>query len=417
MKKIGLGLFLFSLFLNSFAAKLQVSVLAKGKSEIFQFARQELKQFLSVNYELTATAAPWQIVLQTSNQLPDGSFRVEYRETGKTQQVILSGSDDAAMLHALYTFLEKAGMRFEISGPVLTGNIDINKLKNYEETIVPKVKQRGIRQHINFPMDISSYPLEEAKEYIRNLARLRFNYITFHSYPSEWYGDPTNKKEPYGGNFFYGKRHDIPDEKIFHEKIRNKKTYCIPEIEPFFDDKPVREKMAIDWLQKVMSECKRVGLTVRLSFEPHEKNADLQTSIETTKKLLAYYPMINELELITPETADAGNQLTSQEVDQLLTPVFGKDVLNDAVVMKPILTGNSGVARLFSTIGFNIKILEAIDSTLLKPRGIKGNLGLYVVNTKYLEACYHLLRKYAPDASYALLPGHGSVRVARFTLY
>jgi len=34
---------------------------------------------------------------------------------------------------------------------------------------------------------ISSYPVEEACEYIRNLARMRMNYITFHSYPGQWY--------------------------------------------------------------------------------------------------------------------------------------------------------------------------------------------------------------------------------------
>ena len=417
MKKFSLGLIAFFMFLNSFAAKQQISIVSKGHSEIYEFARQELKQFLSVNYELTGGATPWQIVLQTSNKLADGAFRIENKSSGTTQQFILSGSNEGAMVQAVYTFLEKAGMRFEISGPVFIENTDLNKVKDYTETILPKVKQRGIRQHINFTMDISSYPLEEAKEYIRNLARLRFNFITFHSYPGEWYADQANKKEPYAGNFFYGKRHDLPDVKLFHEKIRNTKTYCIPEIEPFFEDKPVREKMAIEWLQKVMGECKRVGLTVRFSFEPHEKSPDLLTSIETTKKILSDYPMINELELITPETADAGSQLKEQEVAATLTPLFGDTVLKDAVVMKPILTGSSGAARLFSTIGFNIKILEAIDSALLKPRGIKGSLGLYVVNTNYLEACYHLLRKYAPDASYAVLPGHGSTRVARFLPY
>jgi hypothetical protein len=57
-------------------------------------------------------------VLQTNEELK-GAFRVEYNVAGPTQQVILSGSDDSAMLDAVYTFFEKAGIRFEISGPVL----------------------------------------------------------------------------------------------------------------------------------------------------------------------------------------------------------------------------------------------------------------------------------------------------------
>ena len=417
MRKSFFGIFELFLFFSSCSTKQQVSIKDLTQTEVTTFAQQELSKFLSDKYEITDANASWQIVLQTSKELAEGSFSIEYKESGKTQQVILSGSNDAAILHAVYTFLEKTGMRFEITGPISNDKVDINKLKNYSETIIPKVKLRGIRQHINFTMDVSSYTIEEAKEYIRNLARLRFNYIAFHSYPGQWYGDPSNNKESYAGNFFYGKRHDIPDEKIYHEKIRNKKTYCIPEIEPFFDDKPKREEMAIDWLQKVMNECKRVGLTVRLSFEPRGKVSDIQKTIETTKKLLSYYPMINELELITTETGGGGNQLSNQEVAKLLTPLFGQEVLKDAVVMKPILSGSSGIAALFVQIGHNIKVLDAIDTILLKPRGITGSLGLYVADIEYLESSYHLLRKYAPDASYAVLPGHGSIRVARFLPY
>lgn len=405
------------MFLNSYAEKKTVAIKAMEQSEVFKFAQQELKKFLSYNYEIADANAHWQIVLQTKNDLTDGSFRIEYLGTGKTQQIILSGSNDVSMLHAIYTCLEKAGMRFEISGPFFAENLNLDNLKNHSVTIIPKVRWRGIRQHINFTMDISSYPVEEAKDYIRNLARLRFNYITFHSYPGQWYADPTNKKESYAGNFFYGKRHDIPDEKLYHEKIRNKKTYCIPEIEPFFDDKPKREEMAINWLQMVITECRRVGLTVRLSFEPRGTGSDIQTTIETTKKLLSYYPMINELELITTETSNSGKQLSGQVISELLTPLFGQEVLKDAVVMKPILSGSSGIAELFAQIGHNIKALDAIDSSLLKPRGIKGSLGLYVANQEYLESAYHLLCRFAPDAFYAVLPGHGSTRVARFLPY
>lgn len=65
--------------------------------------------------------------------------------------------------------------------------MNTNAIKEYDETIIPVAKFRGIRQHINFPMDISSYTLKDAKQYIQNLARMRFNFITFHSYPGQWY--------------------------------------------------------------------------------------------------------------------------------------------------------------------------------------------------------------------------------------
>lgn len=79
------------------------------------------------------------------------------------------------------TTLAEASYQFEITGPIAPKIL--HPIAKGKRVITPAVKLRGIRQHINFPMDISSYPIEEAKEYIRNLTRLRFNYIVFHSYP------------------------------------------------------------------------------------------------------------------------------------------------------------------------------------------------------------------------------------------
>lgn len=415
--KIAIVITCILLFFSSLSAKEAVSFNVKGESAVFAFAVEELKSFLSTNYEFSDKTAKWEFNLQTDITLSEGSFRVRHQSAGNKQQLFLTGSDETAILHAVYTSLEKAGMQFEISGPVFHKNLDLNRLKGCDVTINPKVKQRGIRQHINFTMDISSYPLEEAKDYIRNLARLRFNHITFHSYPGQWYSDPASKTPSYAGNFFYGKIHDIPEDKLLQEKIRNKKTFCIPEIEPFWDDRVKREKMAIEWLQAVMDECKRAGLTVRFSFESRGSTPDIQKTEETVKRLLTYYPLINELEIITSETVSTNATKSREEIARMLTPLYGPEIMEDAVVMKPLLTGSSGIAGLFATIGHNIRALDLIDSTLLKSRGIKGSLGLYVADPEFLEASFHLLRKYAPEASYAVLPGHGSSRVARYLPY
>ena len=412
-----LSLLLVFLFFVSLSAKETVTINVEGKSAVFAFAVEELKSFLATNYEFSDKTAKWDFNLQIDKTLKEGSFRIKHQSTGNKQKLFLTGSDETAILHSVYTSLEKAGLQFEISGPFFHKNLDLNLLKGWDVVINPKVKQRGIRQHINFTMDISSYTLEEAKEYIRNLARLRFNHITFHSYPGQWYSDPASKTPSYAGNFFYGKIHDIPDDKLLREKIRNKKTFCIPEIEPFWDDKPKREEMAVAWLQSVMKESKRAGLTVRFSFESRGLTTDVQRTAETAKRLLTLYPLIDELEIITSETAGAGNVKSEEEIARLLTPLYGAEIMKDAVVMKPLLAGSSGIAGLFASIGHNVRALELIDSTLLKPLGIKGSLGLYVADPEFLEASFDLLRKYAPGASYAVLPGHGSTRVARYLPY
>jgi hypothetical protein len=391
----------------------QIGLSIFGQSEVLDFARAELNLFLGRNYILSnKNTEPWQIVLKIDPILSKGSFSIRHEKNGRQNIVEIRGGDDVAVLHAVYTFLEKTGLRFEITGSVIPEKIDITGLIGYSETIHPKVKQRGIRQHINFPMDISSYSLDEAKEYIRNLARLRFNYITYHSYPGQWYGELKKDQRGHAGNFFYGQRHDIPDTDFFHEKIRNKKTYCIPSIEPFFDEEEIREKMTIEWLQQLIDESKKVGLTVRFSFESRNNTPDIQPTVSTVKYILSLYPKIDELELITSETLSYGQPMQENAVQQMLEPLFGKDIMNDPLLKKQLLSGHSGITTLCANIGHNIKTLQAIRDSLLRPNGIKGCLGLCIVVPEYLEASYHLLRTYAPDVEYAVLPAHGSRRSA-----
>ena len=63
------------------------------------------------------------------------------------------------------------GFVFTVRGPVAPEGV-FEELTAFSLAETPVLAARGIRQHINFPMDISCYPLPEAMEYIRNLARM-----------------------------------------------------------------------------------------------------------------------------------------------------------------------------------------------------------------------------------------------------
>ncbi len=394
------------------SAQVKIKIEAQSRSEISLFAQTELKTFLGKGFIWTAGGTPdWKIVLGTDKNLADGSFSINCHVKNKEVLANLTGSNETAMLHAVYTFLEKAGMRFEISGPVLPGKISLEPLKGFAETITPVVKQRGIRQHINFPMDVSSYPIDEAREYIRNLARLRFNYITFHSYPNQWYETEKQDKIMPAGSFFYGIKYNLAEGKQFFKNVRNQNVYCIPAIEPFYDQPQVKSDMAISWLDDLMKECKRVGLTIRFSFEPRNNTTDVTATVKTARTILSHYPQIDEMELITQETGDYGGPRPVKEVEDMLTAQFGKDVLDDPIIMGPVRSGKTGVWGLYAQLGHNIKAYKAIKTEVLDPLGKKANLALYIVVPEYLRSCYQVLRKYAPEASYAVLPAHGARRV------
>jgi len=172
------------------------------------------------------------------------------------------------------------------------------------------VTLRGIRQHINFPMDISSYPLAEAKEYIRNLARLRMNLVIFHSYKGQCYECPPLRIQ--AGDCFYGQKHQLPATPLFQDHVRNRSIFCIPELEAIYERKAERSQATVDWLREVMRQAKTCGLTIQFLFEP--PGDKIEDGVAACQAILASYPHINNLELFTPENYGTPQQTLARSL-------------------------------------------------------------------------------------------------------
>ena len=285
------------------AKKEQIAVIAPKGEKVIEYAVNELAEILKGKYHVIASDSPmsegWNIVLKIDSGMKPFSFSVVQPKNENTQTIYLSGYDATCVLHSVYTMLEIMGYTSEITGIRYPKNPLLKNLTGYSETINPVVERRGIRQNINFLMDISSYPLEEAQEYIRNLARLRMNYITFHSYPGQWFSYHYKGNKTLAGNFFYGEKDFVPKDTHLKKVIRNDSIYCIPAIEPFYNDPQKKSQLAINWLNGVMAEAKRVGLTVNMSYELREYGMDY--ALTTSKAILEEYPLIDGLELISEE--------------------------------------------------------------------------------------------------------------------
>lgn len=268
-----------------------------------RFARDELRWMLA---EMTACAfadaadeADLSLTLLPDATLPTASWAV--RSAGR-ECIALIGHDESAVLAAAYTLLEHGGVYFDVTGPVLPESLDVARMRacaNATCTVIPTVIERGVRQHINFPMDISSYPLAEAKTYLHNLARLRCNQITFHSYPQQWYSCALSTGELHAGRFFYGVRYDLGDDPLVASTVRNTRVFCIPEIEALYDRPLERAAAAETWLRALMAEAHRVGMHVQFSLELRGEHLD--DGLAACEAVLQAYPDIDTLELITPE--------------------------------------------------------------------------------------------------------------------
>ena len=272
-------------------------ILAYAADELSGFLRQTTSMDIRQR-EAESRSRCWLFRLAVDPSFRPTEFGVTCdKPSGSRLTVKLAGHDATGVLHAVYTMLERAGICFDITGPILPAQLALDRLPGWSCQVRPDVRWRGMRQYLNFPMDISSYPLSEAKEYLRNVARLRMNLIEFHSYKGIFYECPALKFA--AGDFFYGQRHDLPEQPLLRNSVRNRRTFCVPEIEALYDRPEERSKAAIQWLAELMGQAKTCGLTIQFSFEPPGNTAN--DGLAASLAILDSYPQIQTLEMITSE--------------------------------------------------------------------------------------------------------------------
>jgi hypothetical protein len=131
----------------------------------------------------------------------------------------LTGRTPTDLLHAVYRFLEEVGYVFSVRGPVAPDGVAAWPAP-FILAETPVLAERGIRQHINFPMDVSCYSLPDALEYVRNLARLKFNFLTFHCYDVcgwyhyDWQGIAVG--EDPNTTLYYSEKHAVCPQPLVH---------------------------------------------------------------------------------------------------------------------------------------------------------------------------------------------------------
>ena len=274
-------------------------------------------------------AALWTSELQKITPLQGKALTIKYKcdpsmdELGqfgyrfdKGHTLTLTSSDAVGALHALYTFCEQLGITFDITGAVLPASVDWSRVEGTDTIITPHIRWRGIRQHVNFSMDISAYTIPEVREYLQNMVRMRFNKLTIHSYPYQWYAEDVTGEMHYAGSFFYGSTHRCDKWDFLKQlcKGTNDSIFCIPGAEAVWNDKAKRSEFAMDWMRQVITTAKEMGLRVQFSCE------NRHFTVEQTKKL-AYiltdnYP-IDDLEFITEEMGGWNDDMpyATQQID------------------------------------------------------------------------------------------------------
>lgn len=403
-------LFLFTFFFTSCSEQIRISNNNLPETAVTKLATSELETFFSQAVEKENVGTKYSFTFHVDTAMQKGEF--SYKEV-KDSEFLLQGGDPTGVLHAVYSLLEEIGYTFDITGTTAPDKFNFEALKGIDKTITPKVRWRGIRQHVNFPMDISSYPVDEAKEYIRNLARLRFNKLVIHSYPGQWYEWESGDSINYAGHFFYGDRHYMYDNALLRNVVRfNDSTFCIPDAEKCYDNIPERSKLAIEWMSELMNSAKECGMLLQFSFEPRAMNAD--ETVKLAHKIVDTYPQIDALEMITEETGGWGPQCTEAEVKETLKKYFPETVMNDSAIINPIKPKQTDLNQLYSQIGVIGKAIETLNNDSDFQKKISElKMGIYCTMPAYEVASYRLAQSVLPDNHISIMPSHGSDGVAK----
>ena len=385
-------------------------------NENLSYATSELVFFLnkytSANIEKACENPDKTIDLFVDNSIPESNYSI----TGDGSKLAFVGGSLSAVLCAVYDALADAGIFFEATGYSVIHSFSLDTFFSVNKQVKPKFRLRGIRQHINFPMDVSSYSLFEAKEYIRSLARMRYNAITFHSYPGQWHEVNKTGEKDYAGHFFYGQDYPVPHSVPWlSSRVRNEKMHCIPEVESIYDDKEKRGDFAKYWLNELMKTAKEAYLTVTLSvevtFDDNEKAVSMLNSVCKT------YPYIDTLELLSEECGGfkAMPHLNNDNIKDFLVETFDEKILDE----------NGDVFGLPDSVPHQlgataISVKRILDALAKKDEWLSGidkkpalRIGIYATCKHTLTILRRIMRERTPkDVTISLLPSHGSLAVA-----
>jgi hypothetical protein len=240
--------------------------------EIAFYAAEELKYFLDKiyinNFQLRhdADGKPG-INLYIDKALDEEEYVIKFN--GSLQCGHISAGSGKGLLYGVYHFLENEGIVFGFGKTHIRDSKDEFIFRDIYIKSKPDIDERGIRMHINFPMDQSSYTLAETCDFIDGMARLRQNYLVLHFYDCmPWFDFEYNGLKNRTGGFFYNSKHLVPDIEGVRGKVRNKEIYCIPEMEEFYDDKEKLYEAAQLYINNIIDHAHKRGIKVGVSYEP-----------------------------------------------------------------------------------------------------------------------------------------------------
>ena len=193
-------------------------LVSKDASTLEQLAAKEIRRYIYLRtnmllpIENDKNPAGSCIELQINDVLGDQEFTLKTEINDDQHHLLISGGTAQAVLYGAYEFAEQLGIRFYLHGDVIPDEKIAFSLPNLDISKKPVFDKRGIQPFHDFPEGPDWWSEQDYKTVIAQLAKMKMNFIGFHTYSERTDFDGEGPKaEPL---VWIGKEEDINEKGV-----------------------------------------------------------------------------------------------------------------------------------------------------------------------------------------------------------
>jgi hypothetical protein len=252
--------------------------------EVERYAAEELRRYLSILYrfEPQIRHEPLESLDGPAIVIGDPRRHKSLRLTGWPQLksdgfclrtvnvdpdvLVIAGGSARGTMFGVYELLERFGVCFMLSGDVLPPSPRPFRLTGFDERLEPAYAIRATRPLNNLPEGSAGWALDDFKQFIDQMARLKFNTFVFGVIESgPWLDYEFRGLRRPAGDVFYGYRFPIDDRFIGKELFGERTEFYNPALAEAQDDDH-RTKLGIDLLRGIIRHCASRDLMSTVMF-------------------------------------------------------------------------------------------------------------------------------------------------------
>lgn len=243
-------------------------ILSYAKSELIRILSFMTEEPVTDEFAEDAVSSDWKAGKHIRLAVDPELAQPEIAILGDKRSAIINGGSPAAVLHAVYTWLEQLGCVFEFSGEILPSKRPEMKLPAICMRHTPSIRERGIRMHLNFVQDQSFFSEEEFIGFVDRMAAQKWNYLCFHMYtPQQWFPFSYRGIKHLDLKLGNLERKPISQDMIGREKVKVREHWFPREFEHIRDPEELLQAM-YERYKTVMQRAHDRGIRNSVSFEP-----------------------------------------------------------------------------------------------------------------------------------------------------